>query len=48
MNVGAYNISWSQQFIKPLAKVISLSKGGLKEVRREEDLAYRIGRDMGI
>jgi diaminopimelate decarboxylase len=48
MNVGAYNTSWSQQFIKPLAKVISLSKDGLREVRREEDLAYRIGRDVGI
>jgi diaminopimelate decarboxylase len=48
MNVGAYNVGWSQQFIKPLAKVVSLSEGGLKEVRREEDLEYRIGRDAGI
>lgn len=48
MNVGAYNISWSQQFIKPLARVVSMSEDGLKEVRREEDLEYRIGRDVGI
>jgi diaminopimelate decarboxylase len=45
LNVGAYNVSWTRQFVKPLARVISLSKGALAEVRRAEDLEYRIGRE---
>ena len=48
MNVGAYNVSWAQQFVKPLAKVVSMAKDGLRQVRREEDLGYRLGRDVGI
>jgi diaminopimelate decarboxylase len=45
MNVGAYNLSWSRQFVKPMARVIAFSQGALRQVRREETLDYRLGRD---
>jgi diaminopimelate decarboxylase len=48
LNVGAYNPSWTRQFIKPLPRVVSSSVGGTEEVVAEEDLDYRVGRSRGI
>jgi diaminopimelate decarboxylase len=45
LNVGAYNLGLAGQFIKPLAKVVSVSGQRSFVARREEDLAYRLGRD---
>lgn len=46
MSMGAYmeNVSW--QFCKPLPKIIALSNGTMKKIKKEEDFNYRFGRDI--
>lgn len=46
LNTGAYNISWSIQFSKPLCRILTEKNGRPVEARVEEDLDYRLKRDV--
>jgi len=46
MDVGAYNISMSPQFVQPQAAIVSVNGGVSRLVRRREDLSHRLGRDV--